>query len=176
MKKCSKCELYKNETEFWVRKNRKSGVNSECKECCGIRRRANQEHNRIIHRKWCENNRERSRELVLAYQKRNKEKVNASHREWYDKNREAEREKRKERPEPRRKWAKEYFKKDDVKARHRINKMVYYALKKGKLIKPEKCMICNSNEYRIEAHHPDYEKPLEVIWLCQKCHIKIHQP
>jgi predicted DNA-binding protein YlxM (UPF0122 family) len=27
----------------------------------------------------------------------------------------------------------------------------------------------------IQAHHPDYAKPLEVIWLCQRCHHDEHR-
>jgi len=26
----------------------------------------------------------------------------------------------------------------------------------------------------IQAHHPDYSKPLEVIYLCVYCHHKLH--
>jgi len=27
--------------------------------------------------------------------------------------------------------------------------------------------------YNIEAHHPDYTKPFEVVWTCWNCHRKI---
>jgi hypothetical protein len=33
------------------------------------------------------------------------------------------------------------------------------------------CSICGSNE-GIERHHPDYSKPLEVVFLCAKHHPK----
>ena len=46
------------------------------------------------------------------------------------------------------------------------------AIKKGSLIKPEACSSCGGSEPRIEAHHEDYNKPLEVIWLCSPCHNK----
>jgi hypothetical protein len=23
-------------------------------------------------------------------------------------------------------------------------------------------------------HHPDYDKPLEVVWVCRSCHLDIH--
>jgi hypothetical protein len=47
------------------------------------------------------------------------------------------------------------------------------AVKSGKIIKPEVCSICN-NAGTIVAHHPDYTKPLDVIWVCKSCHAKIH--
>jgi Skp family chaperone for outer membrane proteins len=50
---------------------------------------------------------------------------------------------------------------------------VCYAIKKGKLIKPKNCSICNIKGY-IMGHHEDYNKPLEVIWVCWKCHEEIH--
>lgn len=40
-------------------------------------------------------------------------------------------------------------------------------IKKGE-IKKENCIICNSTE--VQAHHPDYSKPLDVKWLCCKHH------
>lgn len=49
---------------------------------------------------------------------------------------------------------------------------VQYAVKKGKLEKPMFCEKCNI-ESKLEAHHEDYSKPLEVIWLCKGCHILV---
>ncbi len=37
------------------------------------------------------------------------------------------------------------------------------------LIRPNKCNKCGESGI-IEAHHPDYFKPLEVEWLCRRCH------
>ena len=35
------------------------------------------------------------------------------------------------------------------------------------------CEHCGSEE-RIEKHHPDYSKPLLVIFLCKTCHVTEH--
>lgn len=50
---------------------------------------------------------------------------------------------------------------------------VWRAKKKGILVKPEHCEECNRKTSNLEAHHDDYNKPLEVKWLCRKkCHQK----
>lgn len=41
----------------------------------------------------------------------------------------------------------------------------------GRLQK-EPCVICGDENS--VAHHEDYEKPLEIIWMCQKCHRFYH--
>lgn len=46
-------------------------------------------------------------------------------------------------------------------------------IKLGKLIRPSQCEAC-INGHRIEAHHDDYTKPLEVMWLCTRCHRARH--
>lgn len=43
------------------------------------------------------------------------------------------------------------------------------ALQAGKLKRKTKCEECGKKT-RLEKHHPDYSKPLEVVWLCKKCH------
>lgn len=44
-----------------------------------------------------------------------------------------------------------------------------YAVKKGILVKPKWCEVCNLVK-PLQGHHEDYSKPLEVIWLCTGCH------
>lgn len=51
---------------------------------------------------------------------------------------------------------------------------VYRAVKAGKLYKPSRCEDCGNNE-SLFAHHPDYSKPLDVLWLCRGCHALIHK-
>lgn len=45
-------------------------------------------------------------------------------------------------------------------------------IKRGKIIK-QPCEVCSSPN--VQAHHDDYDKPLEIKWLCSPCHIKYHK-
>jgi len=46
------------------------------------------------------------------------------------------------------------------------------AVRRG-LLKKQPCEVCGT-EIRVEAHHPDYTKPLEVKWLCRVHHREEH--
>ena len=56
---------------------------------------------------------------------------------------------------------------------YKAQQVLTYALKKGKLIKPRVCSNCNRGG-KIEGHHEDYDKPLEIVWLCIRCHNDRH--
>jgi hypothetical protein len=43
--------------------------------------------------------------------------------------------------------------------------------KRGKLIKLP-CENCGSSDS--EGHHPDYSRPLLIVWLCRDCHMAHH--
>lgn len=48
------------------------------------------------------------------------------------------------------------------------------AVRDGRLFQATSCSVCNSTE-KIEGHHDDYTKPMEVRWLCNKCHREWHK-
>jgi len=52
---------------------------------------------------------------------------------------------------------------------------VRLALISGKMQKPVLCTNCLKIKKNLHAHHPDYNKPLEVVWLCPKCHSSAHK-
>lgn len=73
-----------------------------------------------------------------------------------------------------------HFYREGKTASKRAQHIVERAIKKGILI-VQNCEICNDKDYfkdgrvNIQAHHYDYNKPLEVRWLCQKCHHEWHK-
>jgi len=46
------------------------------------------------------------------------------------------------------------------------------AIRWGKII-PQPCVKCG--EKIVHGHHPDYSKPLDVLWLCRTHHMELHR-
>lgn len=44
-------------------------------------------------------------------------------------------------------------------------------LRRGKILR-KPCVLCGA---KAQMHHPDYSKPLEVVWLCRPCHMDVHR-
>jgi hypothetical protein len=65
-------------------------------------------------------------------------------------------------------WQKENPSK--VLAHHIVNN----SIRSGLLIKINICSCCGVSGVKTEGHHFDYNKPLEVTWLCHKCHRELH--
>jgi hypothetical protein len=55
------------------------------------------------------------------------------------------------------------------KDKRAVQQKLRYAVRKGVVEKKRKCEVCGS-EKKVEAHHWNYSKPLEVQWLCYYCH------
>ena len=56
-----------------------------------------------------------------------------------------------------------------LNASERIN----YRVERGRIIQPKICSNCKSHG-DIGAHHLNYNRPNEVMWLCRYCHQKLH--
>ena len=48
------------------------------------------------------------------------------------------------------------------------------AVANGQVDRPQCCSRCGDQAKRIEGHHPNYDEPLAVIWVCPPCHSVIH--
>lgn len=60
----------------------------------------------------------------------------------------------------------------------KANILLRAAVRYGRVAKPSTCSSCQAETptRQLHAHHTDYSKPLEVTWLCQKCHALTHHP
>ena len=63
------------------------------------------------------------------------------------------------------------WKKEDLR-RVRAHSAVQRAVRKGTLTRSP-CEICG--DVKSVAHHEDYDKPLQVVWLCNPCHKQRHK-
>jgi hypothetical protein len=70
----------------------------------------------------------------------------------------------KERLRTQRRW------REDPKVK--VRREVQNAKRDGVL--PDKpCAVCGSKN--VEHHHPDYSKPLDVVFICAACHRQLHK-
>jgi hypothetical protein len=131
------------------------------------------------------------REYARAWRKRNPEKTRASrinyrtkHSERYRQQQKTSREQhaasererqnkwRKMNPDKVHQQNKRYARRHPE---HRISQYVACnAVVAGILVKPSRCTQCRKLTNDLEKHHPDYNKPLAVMWLCYPCHLKKH--
>jgi len=56
--------------------------------------------------------------------------------------------------------------------RSKAHSAVARAIRSGKLVRCP-CVFCG--EQKSIAHHENYDYPLDVVWLCQPCHMKKHK-
>lgn len=120
---------------------------SDCKKGMAKGRYEKNKEKRLAYsRQYKKDNPEKIKNLNVGWRKNNKDKARAYTRRWRKNNKE-----------------KSY-----------AHTRVHEAIKDGRLVKPCKCSKCDSTE-RIQGHHEDYSKPLEVIWLCESCHVALHK-
>lgn len=57
--------------------------------------------------------------------------------------------------------------------KRKARRAVSLAIGKGILRRLDFCESCGSRD-GIEAHHEDYSRPLDIKWLCKRCHTDVH--
>lgn len=163
--KCIKCNEEKsNEFFSLIKRNGNENYRTVCKDCYN-------NHNREYYKKTIKYQKERK----IEYRKIKGKEIREKEAERYWNNLEKEKARKakfyKENKEVIKKRIKKYRKNnpDKRKAHWTVSNMI----KSGKLKKPKNCSKCTSDRF-LEAHHEDYSKPKEVIWLCKSCHRKAH--
>lgn len=56
-------------------------------------------------------------------------------------------------------------------AKNRIRRIARHAQKMGRILR-QPCQVCGDTN--AQKHHPDYNQPLIVEWLCPKHHMAVH--
>ena len=60
-------------------------------------------------------------------------------------------------------------------ARKLAHQQVSIAIREGTLIRPGRCELCQRGRgeygptWSLDAHHEDYDRPLDVLWFCRAC-------
>jgi hypothetical protein len=57
-------------------------------------------------------------------------------------------------------------------AKQKSRKMAANAIRDGRLVR-QPCEVCGTVS-GVQAHHDDYDRPLDVRWLCQSDHMAAH--
>lgn len=155
MKVCRACKQSKLIGDFYKHPDMKDGHLNQCKVC--VRSKV---------KDWKAANVERTRECLRGWRARNPgrrkpedpEVVANRHRRWRDTNRDKVN-------GYTRRW--KLMNPDKRKAQTKLHN----AIVRGRIV-PGPCVECG--DPRVDGHHEDYGRPLDVVWLCRKHHRKLH--
>lgn len=146
MKRCFKCQQMKPIDEFYKHSQMGDGRLNKCKECT---------------KKDVGKNRQENLERIRAYDKlRGSMPHRVAARKEYAKT------------EAGKIAHSRALKKQKITSpkKTKARNAVSNALRDGRLVRLP-CLVCGENS---EAHHPDYDRPLDVVWLCNKHHREAH--
>ncbi len=143
---CRTCKKEKPLLEYYSHKEMLDGHLNICKECTKKRVTKHRDDNIVRIREY--DRMRRSPKNMTEEQKRNRYKRN---NEWRKRS----------------------------KVKRHAHSILSHAIKIGRVVKKNYCEHCLKNKSdiqgRLNGHHDDYYKPLEVVWLCSACHSKLHR-
>lgn len=59
---------------------------------------------------------------------------------------------------------------EEKRRRYLARKRLRYAIISGRIIKPPTCQLSGCGLAVADGHHEDYDRPLDVVWLCHEHH------
>lgn len=150
MKVCFKCGAEKPLAEYYKHKMMADGHLNKCKACSRSDAKRNRDENLEYYREYDKNRHECDPDR--------RAKNHAASKSWRQNNMDRA-------VELNRRWRK------NNPEKYAAHRAVSNALRDGKLQK-QPCAICGDK--LSQAHHNDYTKPLDVVWLCQQHHAQVH--
>jgi len=172
VKVCTGCNIEKDLISFGLDKKGKFGRNQKCKKCCNERAKKTVHSEAAI---------EKNKLYKAKWQKENKDKLNERRKIDYENNLDTyrkngiRRQKNYRATEAYKEKHREYTKAYNIQNLEKLGaqQKLRRAINSKKLFRAENCEECGI-KCKPDAHHYDYKKPLDVIWLCKKCHVYIH--
>jgi ribosomal protein S27AE len=148
VKRCKDCGEIKSTSEFYRRNDSRDGLRGNCKSCERATRAA-----------WYAKNAEKENERSRKWRQANPKYFSDFHKKWRENNpckaSEIDKSRRARNP-----------------IKYEARAAVNAAVSKEILVR-QPCEVCASTP--VDAHHDDYSKPLDVRWLCRKCHLAWHK-
>lgn len=137
-------------------------------------RKYNKEHREQINAYWRKKRKEepeKERARKKAWREKNVEKNKEYQRRYREKDGYSE--KKKAYYEAHKQRFIERAKKNNkrYKGERKAQSLLWKAIDRGEVVQ-QPCEVCGCE--KADAHHPDYNKPLEVMWLCRKHHREWH--
>ena len=156
---CTKCMEVKSIDMFCKAKRWLFWKKETCKDCDKKYREEHREHIINYLRNYYNNDKENQQKKHAEYREKKRAKIKEWERQYYNLHREDARARVKRRNEE------TWYEPIRQKSKRLISKL---------WIRPNVCPLCWNEKFRIEAHHPDYNKWNEIVFCCKSCHLLIH--
>jgi formylmethanofuran dehydrogenase subunit E len=144
-KACKKCGEVKPLTKFCRVKVNRDGRSGTCNSCRNRQLRAlNTNSPEYRARRKAQRRKPETREKARRWREANRDKIEEAWMRYADRNGE----------------------------KLLAHQKVRSAVRSGQMIKPDRCETCGEEvpRARLHGHHDDYDRPLDVRWLCPSCH------